>query len=274
MPDAAALGRMWPAPGKLRADVMRLKRSRIGIELVRLLATEGDRIFSTERARELGPRVGIKEAYLWESLYHLRRNGWIVSLRRGLYALSSTVPGLTPAHEFEIAMALVDPAAISHWSALHHHGLTEQAPRRVFVLTTSGGVPRMRGAKAKEDRQGFPVGDTTYLRWFRWTSSTWATSWSRGASELRSARPVEMPSYHVLQATVVGQRVLFERAGLEPLESRVSEVAWPAPGKLAADVVRRPRSLGLFALRKVSQAVSALAPARWGNRYFYVGARR
>ena len=83
-----------------------------------------------------------------------------------------------------------------------------------------------------------------------------------------------MASYHVLQATVVGQRVLFERAGLEPLESRVSEVAWPAPGKLAADVVRRLRRLGLFALRKASQAVSVLAPARWGNRYFYVGARR
>ena len=96
----------------------------------------------------------------------------------------------------------------------------------------------------------------------------------RGARGLRSARPVEMPPYHVLQATVVGQRVLFERAGLEALEYRVSEVAWPAPGKLTADVVRRPRSLGLFALRKVSQAVSALAPARWGNRYFYVGARR
>lgn len=140
-----------------------LKKSYVGIEMVRLLATEGDRIFSTDRARELGPRVGLKDAYLWEALYHLRRNGWIVSLRRGMYALSSTVPGVTLAHEFEIAMALVDPAAISHWSALHHHGLTEQAPRRVFVLTTTeASVPRTRGAKAKQDRRGFLVGDTTY----------------------------------------------------------------------------------------------------------------
>jgi predicted transcriptional regulator of viral defense system len=139
------------------------KRSEVGIELVRLLATEGDRIFSTDRARELAPRVGLKDAYLWESLYHLRRNGWIVSLRRGLYALSSTVPGVAPAHEFEIAMALVEPAAVSHWSALHHHGLTEQAPRKVFVLTTTGvSVPRMRGARPKQSGQGFRVGDTTY----------------------------------------------------------------------------------------------------------------
>ncbi|MFQ5550383.1 MAG: type IV toxin-antitoxin system AbiEi family antitoxin, partial [Gemmatimonadales bacterium] len=60
-------------------------------------------------------------------------------------------------------MALVDPAAISHWSALHHHGLTEQASRKVFVLTTTdASVPRTRGAKVKKDRQGLPVGDTTY----------------------------------------------------------------------------------------------------------------
>ena len=140
-----------------------LKRSHVGIELVRLLAAEGDRIFSTDRARELAPQVGLKDAYLWEALYHLRRNGWIVSLRRGLYALSSTVPGLSSLHEFEIGMALVDPAAISHSSALHHHGLTEQAPRKVFALTTTEAcVPRTRGAKAKGARDGFPIGGTPY----------------------------------------------------------------------------------------------------------------
>jgi predicted transcriptional regulator of viral defense system len=139
------------------------KKSLVGIELVRLLATEGHRIFSTDQARELAPRVGLKNAYLWESLYHLRQNGWIVSLRRGLYALSSAVPGVTPAHEFEIAVALVEPAAISHWSALHHHGLTDQVPRKVFVLTTTAvSVPRMRGTKTKQRGQGFRVGDTTY----------------------------------------------------------------------------------------------------------------
>lgn len=139
------------------------KRSLVGIELVRLLASEGDRVFSIGRARELGPQVGLRDTYLWEALYHLRRNGWIVSLRRGLYALSSTVPGVTPAHEFEIAMALVDPAAISHWSALHHHGLTEQAPRKIFVLTTTeASVPRTRRAKAAEARGGFAVERTSY----------------------------------------------------------------------------------------------------------------
>jgi len=63
----------------------------------------------------------------------------------------------------EIAMALVNPAAISHWSALHHYGLTEQIPRKVYVLTTTGAsVPRTRGTKVERVSDGYPVGDTVY----------------------------------------------------------------------------------------------------------------
>ncbi len=145
------------------ATIARPKQSLVGIELVRLLAYEGDRIFTTNRARELAPRVGLRDSYLLEALYHLRRNDWIVSLRRGLYALSSTVPGVTLAHEFEVAVALVNPATISHWSALHYHGLTEQAPRTIFVLTTTeASVPRVRRAGSNHTGAGYPVGDTTY----------------------------------------------------------------------------------------------------------------
>ena len=141
----------------------RPKQSLVGIELVRLLAYEGNRIFTTDRARELAPRVGLKDTYVTESLFHLRKNNWIVPLRRGLYALSPTVPGVAAAHEFEIAMALVDPAAVSHWSALHHHGLTEQVPRHVFVLTTKGTwIPRPRESEQRRSSSAFVVGDTTY----------------------------------------------------------------------------------------------------------------
>ena len=139
------------------------KQSLVGISLVVALAYEGDRIFTTDRARELAPRVGMKDAYVTESLYHLRRNNWIVPLRRGLYALSPTIPGVAPAHEFEIAMALVDPAAVSHWSAMRHHGLTEQIPRDVSVLTTKGTwVPRSRKDMQGRTGDGYPIGDTTY----------------------------------------------------------------------------------------------------------------
>ncbi|GAB4258029.1 MAG: type IV toxin-antitoxin system AbiEi family antitoxin domain-containing protein [Thermoleophilia bacterium] len=134
-----------------------------GVELVRKLASEGDRIFTSTRARQLAPSVGLSEGYLRQALHHLARSGWVVRLRKGLYALSSAVPGVPPVHEFEIAMALVSPAAISHWSALHQHGLTQQAPRKVFVLTTTrASVPRRRGAMAMHARDGFAVADTSY----------------------------------------------------------------------------------------------------------------
>jgi predicted transcriptional regulator of viral defense system len=145
------------------SDRNRQKRSDVGIELVRGLSQEGLRIFSIECAREFSPLVGIKDAYLSEALYHLRRTGWIVSLRRGLYAISSSVPGVPPAHEFEIAMALVKPAAISHWSALHHHGLTDQAPRSVFVLTTTEtSVPRARSKSESTATRGYSVAGIAY----------------------------------------------------------------------------------------------------------------
>ena len=145
------------------ATVTRPKRTLVGIELSRLLAREGDRVFTTERARELAPRVGLKESYLLEALHHLHRNDWIVPLRRGLYALSSTTPGIPDAHEYEIAMSLVHPAAISHWSALYHHGLTEQLPTTIFVLTTTeASVPRVRSSGHGFSRDGYEVGDTYY----------------------------------------------------------------------------------------------------------------
>jgi predicted transcriptional regulator of viral defense system len=140
----------------------RPKRSEAGIELVRLLSSEGDRIFSIQRARELSSRIGLKEPYLVEALYHLRQTGWIVLLRRGLYAISTSAPGAPPTHEFEIAMALVTPAAISHWPALHYHGLTEQPSGKVFVTTTTEtSVPRRGNARA-QSHDGYLVGNIRY----------------------------------------------------------------------------------------------------------------
>ena len=39
------------------------KRSMAGIDLLRVLAYEGDRIFTTDRAREFAPRVGLSNDY-------------------------------------------------------------------------------------------------------------------------------------------------------------------------------------------------------------------
>ncbi|MBI4241829.1 MAG: hypothetical protein HY613_08940 [Candidatus Rokubacteria bacterium] len=139
-----------------------LTHTLVGTELVRKLAESGQRLFTAGEARRLAPSVGLSSGYFRQALHHLARTGWTVRLKKGLYSLSGSVPGVTPLHEFEIAMALVKPAAISHWSALSHHGLTEQMPRRVFVLTTARSVPRTRGAKRKRAEEGYPVGETVY----------------------------------------------------------------------------------------------------------------
>ena len=134
-----------------------------GVELIRKLSAEGDRIFSTDRARELAPSVGLSEGYLRQALHHLVRSGWLVRVRKGLYVISSTVPGTSPVHEFEIAMALVSPAAVSHWSAMHYHGLTDQDPRKVFVLTTTeASIPRRPTCDGKGHEAGYRVGDALY----------------------------------------------------------------------------------------------------------------
>ena len=102
-------------------------------------------------------------------------------------------------------------------------------------------------------------------------NTTLFTSVVRLARQVRRIRPGEMAPYHVLLATMKGQRELFRRFGLEEIEFNVREVAWPAPDKLSASDLGNPRSVALFTLRRFSQAVSAMRPGLWGNRYFYAG---
>lgn len=139
-----------------------LTHTTVGVELVRKLSAEGLRIFTAEAARQVAPSVGLSPGYFRQALHHLVRAGWIVRLKKGLYTLSGAVPGTTPLHEFEIAVALVQPAAISHWSAMSYHGLTDQVPQHVFVLTSARSVPRKRGRKPQSTRNGFTVGQTRY----------------------------------------------------------------------------------------------------------------
>ena len=133
------------------------------MKLLRALINEENRVFTVDHARELAASTGLSSGYLRQALHHLTNAGWLVRLRKGLYTLSTTAPGVTAAHEFEIAMALAPRSAISHWSALHHHGLTEQAPRKVFVLTTTATpIPQMRGRKQAHRHNGISVGTTVY----------------------------------------------------------------------------------------------------------------
>jgi predicted transcriptional regulator of viral defense system len=74
--------------------------------------------------------------------------GWIIRLRRGLYAGTGRLPGGVDVPPFAIATSLVKPSAIAHLSALAHHGLTDQIPRVVSAITPRKVVvPSMRGAR-------------------------------------------------------------------------------------------------------------------------------
>jgi SAM-dependent methyltransferase len=84
-------------------------------------------------------------------------------------------------------------------------------------------------------------------------------------------KPVAMPPYHVLQATIWGQREFFRRMGLQEIAFEVTEVSWPAPNRWSPRLAFHPRALALYLLRKVSQAWSALSRGSHGNRYFYAG---
>jgi len=72
--------------------------------------------------------------------YALKEKGWLERIAHGKYLilpLAAGENGVYTEHEFVIASALVDPMYIGYWSALNHHGLTEQMPRTVYIVTTA-----------------------------------------------------------------------------------------------------------------------------------------
>ncbi len=76
---------------------------------------------------------------VYDRLSALTRGGWIVRLKQGTYFVcpfETGKEGGVTEHEFVIASHLVEPYAVGLWSALNRHGLTEQIPDRVYVLST------------------------------------------------------------------------------------------------------------------------------------------
>jgi predicted transcriptional regulator of viral defense system len=90
--------------------------------------------------------LGIAPSYLSVLLHRLVRAALVQRIKRGTYTLAAGVLGFPEPHPFAVGMALVDPCGVSGWSALNHHGMTEQVPH-VVTLTTPRRVvtPAMRG---------------------------------------------------------------------------------------------------------------------------------
>ena len=97
------------------------------------------------------------------------------------------------------------------------------------------------------------------------------TFFLKQSRKFRGQRRSEMPPYHVMLATIEGQKKCFERFGCRRIQFKVTEVAHPAPEKINLSDLRNLQKTGLFTARKISQTFSLLNPKSWGNRYFYVG---
>lgn len=112
--------------------------------LIEHLLDNGLRVFTTEQLRQSLRDDELPTDKLAQLLHRLTQRGWLKRLKRGLYALAD--PFLSePLRELEIGTALIFPSALSHWTAWHYHGLTEQIPRDVFLLTTTEvELPRQR----------------------------------------------------------------------------------------------------------------------------------
>lgn len=115
--------------------------------LLRALADRNASTFTVEQARDAASTLGIADSYVTVLLHRLRRGGFVDCVKHGAYAFAGSTPGLADVHVFSVAMALIEPCAISGWAALNHQGLTEQIPH-VITLTTPKRVvtPAMRGA--------------------------------------------------------------------------------------------------------------------------------
>lgn len=112
-----------------------MKNSVLGISLLRHLASQGLRIFSTEQAQAAALEIEMNPSYVSEALHHMKNGGWVTRLKRGVYAIAAHGPA---PHEFAVAMALVTPSTISHWTAMHYHHITEQTPQKIFATTPHG----------------------------------------------------------------------------------------------------------------------------------------
>lgn len=111
-----------------------------GVGFARVLAEQGYRIFKTADIKKRAKELGILPSYVNVALYYLKKNNWIEPIRRGVYSLNPIFLAGNPIHEFEIATQLADDCIISHFSAFHYYGLTDQIPQVIYVTVKTGTV--------------------------------------------------------------------------------------------------------------------------------------
>jgi predicted transcriptional regulator of viral defense system len=116
-----------------------------GTRLLRELFLRGKRIFNMREIYAAAAVQKIPPKQLRKILSHLSQRGWLFRVKRGLYIAVGFEPNLANLHPFIIATHLIQPSAISHWSALQHHGFIDETPPLITASTPKKVVtPSMR----------------------------------------------------------------------------------------------------------------------------------
>jgi predicted transcriptional regulator of viral defense system len=123
-----------------------------GMTLLSRVVEQTGPLFTVEEARATAAALKLAPERVPALLSQLAQAGWIERLKRGSYAVTTPLFNTT-LHPYAVAAALVSPVAISHWSALAHHGFTTQIPPMVQASTTASVVtPEMRQGAAYRPR--------------------------------------------------------------------------------------------------------------------------
>lgn len=123
-----------------------------GLLLLEAAVKEYGPLFTLEQIKPLANMQRLSTSHLRYLLSTLAEAGWIEILKRGTYLVTSPLYS-EEVPVYAIAAALIQPMAISHWSACSHHGFTTQNP--VMVQATTPGkviTPEMRTGKAYSPR--------------------------------------------------------------------------------------------------------------------------
>lgn len=126
-------------------------RSR-SLRLLQTAVEEHGPLFTLEDWQRIAAQQGLSRRQAIRAISALAKAGWLEILKRGLYRVRSPLLA-GEVHPFAVATALAHPSAVSHWSALAHHGFTTQLPQMVQVSTPLKVVtPEMRHGQAHRPR--------------------------------------------------------------------------------------------------------------------------
>jgi predicted transcriptional regulator of viral defense system len=123
-----------------------------GLKLLELAVQEFGPIFTLDQLKPVAREQQLSDTHLRYLISSLASADWIEIVKRGTYVVKSPLySGEIP--PFAIAAALIQPMAISYWSACSHHGFTTQSPIMVQASTPKKVVtPEMRRGKAHSPR--------------------------------------------------------------------------------------------------------------------------